>query len=145
MIVIAIDPGIRIGCAVCMDGPYRTCTYDQSTLADFYDTLRAADRVILEDFDTGGRVDHNMLRTVQVIGGVKAVCLLHHVRFELQWPQERRSFIQDAIDLLKKQGRRVVNTKQEDNHEIDALAHLLAWEHYQTHPQDRPKRRGEHV
>ena len=129
-VLAAVDPGRRIGFAFKLptNSTYHTCTIiELSDLESFLKRLRIT-HLALETFARSGRIDSHMIHTMEIVGAVKMACVTYGIQLHTQQPQERRSYIPDAIALLRSQGRKVVMTKAKDDHEVDALSHLLRLE-----------------
>lgn len=129
MIVAAFDPGGTTGIALRMGdppGPLAYWTYAANKKEDVYEIFRShkVDKVIIEQFYTGGHISRDGIWTTELVGGLEAVRYVLGIEVFRHPPQRRKSFIADAKAILKGQARFFVE------HEMDALAHLLAWEHY---------------
>jgi hypothetical protein len=80
--------------------------------------------VVYEDFQTAGNIDKHGLYTVRLIGAIEAMCLEFQVPCTVQIPQARYAFRNEAAAYLKSlRGKRRYVV-----HEMDATAHLLAYE-----------------
>lgn len=120
-ILMGIDPGVSTGIAVKFPNEYRVVTTtDPEKLWEMIQTLRP-DAVAFEAFHTGGRVDENMIHTIEVVGSIRGVCHILGIKAYGQMPQSRRSFLPDAAKIL-------ANDKFASRHDKDALAHLLLLE-----------------
>ena len=117
---MAIDPGPHTGIAVReFDGSAVTyMTEDRNELWRLIQ-LYNPQHLACETFYTGGRVDIHMIRTIEVVGGVKAACAVLGIAYHMQEPQMRKSFLDEAK----------VMGKRSWEHEYDALAHLLCLEY----------------
>lgn len=129
---LALDPGGTTGVAIRFpDGSWMTCTTgDPPSLWKFFQDPKP-DEVIFELFSTMGRVDRYMLYTVELVGGIKALCNALDIIGYAHTPQQRKAFIVAAKELLesrKKDHKYVI-------HEVDALAHLLYHEYRLSNPQ----------
>lgn len=126
MVTLAIDPGGTTGIAVRFDdGRVMTCTATSPReLWQFFQDPKP-DKVVFEIFSTGGRVDKYMIYTIELVGGIKALCEGLSIQGYAHPPQARKAFIEQAKAILK--GTRHVI------HEVDALAHLLAHEYKESH------------
>jgi hypothetical protein len=82
--------------------------------------------IIIETFQTSGRISSFGLATVEIVGGVKALCHSLKIPIAPHFPQKRKAYLSTAYSMLLAKGNKFVV------HEQDALAHLLAWEYY--HP-----------
>lgn len=120
-IKVAIDPGGTTGFAVKVVSEYHTCSL--TTPQELWDMLSGykPDIVAFETFYTGGMVDINMIRTIELVGSIKGICHILKVPAHPQQPQARRAFQLDARQILRGQRGKTV-------HEEDALAHLLRLE-----------------
>jgi len=120
--IISIDPGKTTGIAFKLtDGIYRTIEAEtqEDVWGYIYGYPTALKTVVIEQFVTGGRISKYGLATVELVGGVKALC--HHLGIGcvVHTPGMRMAFIHEAKALKVTQGP----------HELDALAHLLRYEH----------------
>lgn len=121
-VMMGIDPGPHTGIAVNINGNYHTATIMVDTeLWDMLSQYRP-EKVAYENFFTGGRIDRNMIRTMELVGSIRGVCHVLGIPAYLQQPQQRRPFILDARKLLIGQPGRMT-------HDEDALAHLLLLEY----------------
>lgn len=125
-ILMGIDPGPSPGvaCRITLsDGRYEYLAATLSSTEEMLSWIKANNpsHLACESFNTGGRVDHNMLYTIECVGAVKATCFLLNIPICMQRPSERTSFIADAKNTLKQ--------RHPTNHEVDALAHLFLLEH----------------
>lgn len=129
-ILMGIDPGVSTGIAIRFPGgaivtntidTSKTCSVLWDTI--YQDNVRA---VAFETFATGGRVDPNMIHTIELVGSIRGVCHVAGIRAFGQQPQARRSFIPDAATILQEQSK--TNDHVYTKHEVDALAHLLLFE-----------------
>lgn len=119
--ILAIDPGGTTGVATRMpNGRIIAGAFKEHT--DIYAMLSNVDEVVIEGFYTAGRISRDGLHTVRIVGGVQALCWYLNKPCCLHMPHTRKPFIAQARALL---GRGVTP------HEIDATAHLLAYEHLQ--------------
>lgn len=122
--LIAIDPGGTTGIAVKMAAADHYATSTETSPEKVWQLLTAClwDHVIVEKFATGGRISKYGLDTVEIVGGIRALC--HTLRFpiSLRQPTQRYAWQETAKDYLKSQGTHHVI------HEIEALAHLMAWQ-----------------
>lgn len=85
--------------------------------------------VVFEDFQTAGNISKDGLYTVRLIGGIQALCLIYNVPAVLQIPQARYAFRTEAANILTAQRK---SSRKWVVHEMDALAHLLAFEQRQA-------------
>jgi len=120
--VLAIDPGGASGVAARFpDGRWLTNTLtDPADLWDLFTPPNTPDFCVFEIFSTGGRVDKYMIYTIELVGGIKAVCYALGVRGFAHSPSKRYPWLELAERMLKGQAH--------TRHEVDALAHLLCFE-----------------
>lgn len=118
--ILSIDPGGTTGVAVRYpNGDWMTCNASTpSELWDFF--TERPDEVVFEVFSTGGRVDHWMIYTIELVGGMKALIYGLNLHGFAHSPGFRYTHMAQAEALLRGQ--------QHTPHEVDALAHLLAHE-----------------
>lgn len=126
--VMAIDPGYKnVGIAFRMAGMYTTCKVSTlDALVDFF--THHIDIVIIERFEAN-TISKYGLDTVEMVGGMRALCHYLNIPLIQHMPQFRRAFIDRAKEIMLENKIRD-NRKGRDNHEMDALAHLLAWEYF---------------
>lgn len=130
-IVMAVDPGAKnVGVAWRIAGIYNTDKrYTPAELYDFFSLTTRPDVVIIETF-AADSINTYGLQTVEMVGGVKALCYAYGITLVQHVPQYRRAFMDIARNLqreiLRRDGRKGL-----DGHETDALAHLLAWQELQ--------------
>lgn len=128
-VIVAVDPGLASGFAIKIPGVgYRTATFE--TPEDLWDAVKGsgASHLAVEAFHRSGRVDQYMIHTIEMVGSIRGICHVLSIKCYGQMNQARRSFIPDAIKELQSQGRKVVMSKAEDDHEVDALSHLMCLE-----------------
>lgn len=136
-LIVGIDPGVATGFAVKFpDSTYATATL--TSPEQLWDLLRQyrPERVAFEAF-AAQHISKYGLHTVELVGSIRGLCFVLGIHPYGQQPQARRSFLPTAErileDMLKAQGRKFTNTKDQDNHELDALAHLLCLEYRLKH------------
>lgn len=118
--ILSIDPGGTTGVAIRFpDTTWMTASVTTpSQLWDFF--MERPDEVVFEIFATAGRVDHWMIYTIELVGGMKALIYGLNLHGFAHSPGFRYPFLKQAEAMLKGQEHTV--------HEVDALAHLLAHE-----------------
>jgi hypothetical protein len=119
--ILAIDPGVTTGIAFKLDGiSKQTCTL--TSPQEVWDMVKMYNwkHVVIERF-AAQTISKYGLHTVEIIGGVKALCYASGMQLTVQTPYQRKPFIEKAKKLLRSQPH--------EDHEVDALAHLLAWEY----------------
>ncbi len=135
-VTCAIDPGPHTGVAWHLPKgtkPYQTCTILDSELHQLWTNLVTFNPrlVALEIFKRSERIDHNMIVTMEIVGGVKAICCVRGMQLYLHNPGMERSFYTQAKQML--------HGHDHTEHERDALAHLLTMEYLLEHPGEQPK------
>lgn len=121
---LAIDPGITTGLAVRSGSDIVTSAVRQTHEVYELVTSSSVDLVVIEDFNTAGRISAPGLHTVRLVGGVRALCWYLRKPCVVQTPTTRRLRMDEAKKWAKGKGLTV--------HEIDAVAHLLTWEFLST-------------
>lgn len=119
---IAIDPGGTTGIAIrTTDGTILTVA--EKNPLGVYDLFKMYgpqfEVVICEDF-VAQHIDNYMRATIRLVGAISALAYIYNAKLYIQAPQTRKGFISRAKQQLK--------DKNVVIHEIDAFAHLLAWE-----------------
>jgi len=126
--VIAVDPGITTGVAFKDYTTGHIVTFATTAPDKLYELISGVDIVVIEDFTTAGRISRPGLDTVQIIGGIKALCWYLGKPYSIQMPAIRRPYVEQAALTLQKLYQHSSDHGTVAVHEIDALAHLLAWE-----------------
>jgi hypothetical protein len=134
-VIVAVDPGQNTGFAFRFDnGNWGTLTVEK--VPDAGDRLdmvlgvlteqfqqQQCQTLVIEMFKTMSRyVSKYGLETIELVGAVRAVCHMHGIPVVQQMPAQRLYMERDAATLLKERGRAYTD------HEVSALAHLLAYE-----------------
>lgn len=125
MLILAVDPGMTTGLAFNINGVYQTQAVTDPT--EIYDYIRnnKFDVVVCEQFVTSNIHSHRYgIRTVEIVGGVEAICYVSKVPFHRRTPHQRLPAMPRAKAILKAMRRPFVD------HEQDALAQLLCWERF---------------
>lgn len=129
-LLMSVDPGISNGFAMKLpSGQYSTCTF--GTLREITESIRTAKpaRVVVERFHGSGRMNRYRIRTIEIVGGLEAACSVLGIPLYKQMPQERTSFVTEAKEIMRVLYGVVVMTKDQDDHEVSALSHLLCHEY----------------
>ena len=128
--IIAVDPGQTTGVAMQIVSPDEQQRLVKTTTADTPETIFDLvanykwEVVVCENFATAGRMSKYGLYTVRIVGGIQALCHYLKIPLAMRQPQNRTAFQDDAAKYL-------MPTKHVI-HEVDALAHLLAWKYFQA-------------
>lgn len=122
MIYMAIDPGGSTGVAYSINGKYITNTLTDPR--ELYELIyeNKPDVVAIEAFATDHMISRDGIRTIEIVGGVKALCSVLGIAIHVHTPQFRKAFMQPSQQHMSGVIGKTV-------HEIDALAHLLRLEH----------------
>lgn len=126
--LLALDPGGTTGCASYDGADFKTRT--TSTPEELYDiiTTRHWDTILCERF-SAQVISKYGLYTVELVGGVKALCYVKGIEIIMRTPTDRHAWQQFAENYLK--DRRTRLGERFVDHQADALAHLMAhlkWE-----------------
>lgn len=121
MNIIAIDPGVTTGVAIRFnDGKFSTCVCE--TPQQIWELVAGLpwNAVVFEFFATSGKISSYGLQTVEIVGGIRAICFIRKLSAFAQPAWKRKPYLVEAKKLLV--------GKKHMEHELDALAHLLAFE-----------------
>ena len=121
--ILSLDPGGTTGCAVrYSDGKFSTftCKTPEELFKFIKDVSHCLEQVVIEDFKAE-LISKWGIYTVQLVGGVRALCYVYNIPVLVHRPQDRYPFRMESKLLLK--------SAQHVIHEEDALSHLLRWEH----------------
>lgn len=143
MAVIAIDPGISTGVAIhkITEASYGALSYVPAT--DEYLALvvteppklwdlieqHKPETIVIENFAAGGLISKDGQATIRLVGAMELAAYITGADLVLQFPAERRAFIDRAREMLKQRS----TGKAPIVHEVDAMAHLLLYEHRLEH------------
>lgn len=121
--IVAVDPGGQSGVAIRTPEGYSVCV--MHTAEELWQLLIDArpGQIVVENFATSSWISKYGLHTVRLVGGVQAIAQMLHLKLKIQQPQHRHAFQKEAAKLCK------TIASQTTDHERDALAHLLAFEH----------------
>lgn len=87
--------------------------------------IRKMEFVVFEQFATSGRLSSPGLATIMLCGMIVGWCKALKIPYEAAIPQNRYTFMKEAQGAV---GGLIVPSNVA-KHEVDALAHLLAWEY----------------
>lgn len=133
--ILAVDPGQNTGVAFRLDnGNWFTLTVEKMPTADDRFDLTLSTLVeqfqkhtctvlVIERFTSMSRYLSKFgIETIELVGAIRAICYVHGVHVALQMPGHRMGMVGEATKLLKERKRPYTD------HEVSALAHLLAYE-----------------
>lgn len=124
--LIALDPGWTTGCALRIDGKlYGVLCYSP---AEVLELVKGCQQVVIERFDTSGRLSAPARDTIDLVGQVKGLCWYLKIPLDIATPTMRYAFMTDA----KKEIGKSIEHCADERHMIDALSHLLAFEYRQS-------------
>lgn len=130
MKIVSIDPGITTGLAIrTREG--NIITEAVHSVKHIWNILTSEDKpdvVIYECFNASGQISKYGVRTIEIVGGIIALCSVFGIASVAQAPYRRKPYEKAARDILK--------LKKHLDHEVDALAHLLAFEERNGNTQD---------
>lgn len=138
MTTIAVDPGPHIGIAIhiCDKPPEDITTHWVRQGPDEYHMVmemepvklwdivqhHKPDTIVLENFASSGLISRDGQSTIRLVGAVELMAYITGASLVLQSPQERYGQMDNARQMLKAIGHKLVS------HEVDSLAHLLTYE-----------------
>lgn len=106
-----------------IDGALHTCVAFSPT--ETLDMLELAQHVVVERFQTSGRLSGPGLETIELVGAIMGYCYARNIPLSIASPQMRYSHMRDAQAAVGV----LIEPSHVAKHEVDALAHLLAWEY----------------
>lgn len=121
--IAAVDPGITTGMAFRI-GP-KLATLAVFTDDEVLNMLEGFEFVVIERFATAGRLSTPGLLTIELVGQIIGWCKCNKVPYELVTPQARWSFMSEAQGAVGG----LIEPSAVAKHEVDSLAHLLAFEY----------------
>lgn len=125
--LVAVDPGVTTGMAFRINGKVHTLHIVGEHRA-VLDLLKDAQMLVYERFATGGMLSGFGLETIELGAAIRGYCYAKGIPCYASTPQYRYSHMSRAKAYLeRKYGKKITSTSLE-RHEVDALAHLLAWE-----------------
>lgn len=127
--ILSIDPGYSTGVAVRIDGKLMTSVVYENDVLSLIDNM---DFVIVEDFNTAGRISAPGLRTKELCGMIQGYCIAKGISYVVVTPQAKFTFMNHVYDNYLGPGKLITKSRDQE-HECDSLAHLLSWEWRRTH------------
>lgn len=121
--LIGIDPGISTGIAVAYLKPstdeyqFITATCTEPVQVEEY--IRPPVQVIIVERFSAQLISKYGIATVELVGGIKALCRREHIRLIEDTPQQRKPYIEKARSLIPG------GSTHAKRHEVDALAHVV--------------------
>lgn len=150
MTIIALDPGVTTGVAIHRtvkgfkpvqvpggdvlvptdwEGEYLALVVTEPTkLWDLVQTHQPQ-TIVVENFAAGGLISKDGQATIRLVGAMELAAYITGADLVLQFPSERRAFIDKARQMLVQRA----TGKAPIVHEVDAMAHLLLYEHRLAH------------
>lgn len=126
--IISIDPGYTTGIATRINGQLMTTVVYESQVLDLLDNF---EQVIVETFSTAGRISAPGIRTIELCGMIQGYCIARGIPCALVTPQAKWTFANHVYDHYLGPGKLIEKSRVQE-HECDALAHLLSWEWRKT-------------
>lgn len=122
--IAAVDPGITTGLAFRVNEQILTCVgYSDDEVLKMLP--KSLEYVVIERFQTGSRLDMYGLATIELVGQLVGWCKCLKIPYEVTTPQSRYPFMTEARGAVGG----LIEPSEVAKHEVDALAHLLAWEY----------------
>lgn len=122
--VLSVDPGYSTGIAARINGQLMTTVVYENDVLSLIDNM---DFVIIEDFSTAGRISAPGLRTKELCGMIQGYCIAKGIKYVVVTPQAKWTMANYVYDNFLGKGKLIERGKTQE-HECDALAHLLSWE-----------------
>jgi hypothetical protein len=120
-VILAIDPGLSTGVALRSNGTLTTTTLHSNEAVWALFNKSHVNVVVIERFATAGRLSSPGLATIELVGSIKGICYIQGILLHVHVPQFRYAWMDRAKALLQ-------GVEAHTVHEVDALAHLLAYE-----------------
>jgi hypothetical protein len=103
-------------------GEIHTCVgYNEKEVIEL---LEGAKTVVVERFATAGRLSSYGLQTIELVGTIRGWCWAKGVEFFTATPQQRYP----RMGLAEQAVGWIITPSTVAKHEVDALAHLLAFD-----------------
>lgn len=142
MTILAIDPGIHTGVAIYTDADWATdpeylmlVVTEPVKLWDLVQAHRPS-VIVCENFAAGGLISKDGQATIRLVGAMELAAYITEAEFVLQFPSERKPWLAPARQMLQQRGRTPIS------HEVDALSHLLLYQHREKAGIKHPHRRS---
>lgn len=133
--IMAIDPGLNVGIAYRFDNNnWGTLTFLSNDNTDinmreivYQIRSRSNLKVVVIESFLGIQMQSSAgIATIELIGAVRGICLACDIPCVKQTPAQRITMVPTAQNMLAE--RRTAIGSSFTNHEVSALAHLLAFE-----------------
>lgn len=125
MIIMGIDPGGTTGIAyrIQIETEFHYITTNEANKKELYELIldQKPDLVLVEQFATW-QINHHGLHTVELVGGIEAICWTNNIRCVRRTPQHRYPGVARAVAILDATGKKYTE------HQKSALAHIFAYE-----------------
>lgn len=137
MTILALDPGITTGVAIHVSRdthlsgyPFEMAEYLALVVTEptkLWGLIQAhqPQTIVVENFAAGGLISKDGQATIRLVGAMELAAYITGADLVLQFPAERRAFIDKARAMLVQRGL----GRAPIIHEVDAMAHLLLYEH----------------
>lgn len=119
--ILSIDPGGVTGVAFKDADGYKTAAYERDY--EVWDLIGPSCELVIYEWFAAEVISKHGLLTVRIIGGIQSLARRYSVKTVRHSPQYRNPYLADSKAMLKQMGKAT-----KGDHEMDALAHLLAWE-----------------
>lgn len=133
--LLAVDPGGNIGVALRLpNGSIATHRLQtQELLWDYFVSgSPLPDHVIVEEWTyRDGIARPEGVLTASLVSSLRGICYVLNIPIALRTPGSRYGYMDEATKWYQKRYS-VTKPNKGHSHEIDALAHLLTWEHQYT-------------
>lgn len=130
LVVIGIDPGVSTGVAIATlydletheitAGQYNIITATCTDYNQVWEYIRPPVEVLIIEKFSSQLISKYGIQTVEIVGGVKALCAEHDIELIEDTPQQRKPFLEKARSLVPMRENHTI-------HEVDALAHVVRY------------------
>lgn len=126
IVIMGIDPGVSTGVAIAT--MYNPNTLKLSTIMtatciepeQVWDYIRPPVQILIIEKFSAQLISKYGIQTVEIIGGVKALCAEHNIKLIEDTPQQRKPYLEKARSLVPLRENHTI-------HEVDALAHVVRY------------------